>query len=1209
MAGIFKDRGDGANVGMFSSTEFDLKNLESAWSPGENQADPNNNPQPTTGSSDTSTIFQDISKRTDEEINVGMFGPAGEDVGAFQSAWDSAKIAEDAVKRIEVAAKKVSNAEAVANSIKSTQILVDRAEKNVDSDVKSFNSKVDKLNQETLPSIIRSTLNVQTAERDVTLAKQDVENIKIELQQKLLDALAAARSAADYEHSTEAIANIVRITKNEFDRASKEFIDNFLNYRGEWDPTIDAYPLPLGGDSVWDINLPTGFTTYTFDEQSWAEGDRLFWYKNNPDGKKWVHLKSGSGLIVTNLDNLYQKIDTKNVPNGYAGLDSNGKVLPKLMPALSILDINIDHNFYERNARTNLQKGDISIIKGAVIWKDSFSYKAGDIVYTPDPTHPHSISKNKFYSAKRSFNSGLTFNPDNWEITTLVPNTLHKLGKEVVYKNKLYLLKQDYTTGNFVTDPSKLPKFFEHDTYIDSGMYILQQDPSGKLGTSVNEDWVSFGSDFRVSSFNGRVGTVTPEIGDYDANDISTKAYGANLSTNVQDFLEELESKKVSKAGDKIHGKLLVTNDLDVENIRLTGLGEEKITNANNNTLLRSGGSGDATVLGNLVETTTIESLDNPEVLIGKNSIPSKIYHEGFRPSATDVDARPDTWNPSWSDVENKPETATRWPEMSEVQNIPDTAARWPTWAEITDKPSGVINQGSSDGRYLLKTGVAADSHKLGGRGSEGFVRVDTKTGTLQKGNWYKIAEGSNRCNGEFLITENTFSRYGFVRFQAGSNYGKQSYINIVASNGFGDGNGSFKYIRIVKLGGGKQCVEIFVDTSTNINTQLHKSETTQEGWLLVDPVIETVTRGALASVDLDVSTSFMSSGHMYSFGGKVYSTTNKPTAADLGFIPNTTKLFSGKYSDLIGTPAKFTPKDHTHTWGEITGKPATAIRWPKWTELAGSPATSSAQGTSTNSLIRKDYFESELAKAIVTVTNDPNVSKPGWGVIAGKPATATRWPSWKEVTGKPADIVTKTTSDFLYLPKVGKSTSTGMKIFTTNFNRQDDHLNSPISLRERGLVGNTQSDNKYAPNLNFHWGGRVSRSLLMGSDGLPYWGEYSSNGNPVVGALQLGPDYHYTDSGATIVIPNRKSQITIIDVWSKGATVHLTGTGFKAGDTVIIRNLLDTNGTTTVNEVGSGVIYLPDGSSDNTVTLTGRGTVELRIVNSTNFVVSDIYK
>ena len=63
------------------------------------------------------------------------------------------------------------------------------------------------------------------------------------------------------------------------------------------------------------------------------------------------------------------------------------------------------------------------------------------------------------------------------------------------------------------------------------------------------------------------------------------------------------------------------------------------------------------------------------------------------------------------------------------------------------------------------------------------------------------------------------------------------------------------------------------------------------------------------------------------------------------------------------------------YAWSDITDKPATATRWPSWDEVTSKP----------NSFT-------------------PSAHTHTWGDInSGVPATATRWPSWSEVTSKPA--------------------------------------------------------------------------------------------------------------------------------------------------------------------------------------------------------------
>ena len=72
-----------------------------------------------------------------------------------------------------------------------------------------------------------------------------------------------------------------------------------------------------------------------------------------------------------------------------------------------------------------------------------------------------------------------------------------------------------------------------------------------------------------------------------------------------------------------------------------------------------------------------------------------------------------------------------------------------------------------------------------------------------------------------------------------------------------------------------------------------------------------------------------------------------------------------------------------------------------------------------------------------------------------------------------------------------------GMSQFSTTLTNNEDWENSPISINERGQVGSAQSADKYAPNLNFHWAGRASKSLWLNSTGVLHFGEYSSTGIP----------------------------------------------------------------------------------------------------------------
>ena len=76
-----------------------------------------------------------------------------------------------------------------------------------------------------------------------------------------------------------------------------------------------------------------------------------------------------------------------------------------------------------------------------------------------------------------------------------------------------------------------------------------------------------------------------------------------------------------------------------------------------------------------------------------------------------------------------------------------------------------------------------------------------------------------------------------------------------------------------------------------------------------------------------------------------------------------------------------------------------------------------------------------------------------------------------------------------------------GMITVYTSLTNNDDFNNSPISIRERGKSGAGDGEDRDAPNLNFHWGARTSKSIWLKADGTFNFGEYSSTGIPAADA------------------------------------------------------------------------------------------------------------
>ncbi|AKY02254.1 tail fiber family protein [Vibrio phage vB_VorS-PVo5] len=102
----------------------------------------------------------------------------------------------------------------------------------------------------------------------------------------------------------------------------------------------------------------------------------------------------------------------------------------------------------------------------------------------------------------------------------------------------------------------------------------------------------------------------------------------------------------------------------------------------------------------------------------------------------------------------------------------------------------------------------------------------------------------------------------------------------------------------------------------------------------------------------------------------KVYTTAQKPTAADVGAHPTSWKP----------------------SWDDVQSKPAQATRWPKWGEISDKPGTM-----------------------------PPSSHTHPWSQITNIPSYATRWPNWGEIAGKPGNLLTQTTADTRYMSKNDK--------------------------------------------------------------------------------------------------------------------------------------------------------------------------------------------
>ena len=124
-------------------------------------------------------------------------------------------------------------------------------------------------------------------------------------------------------------------------------------------------------------------------------------------------------------------------------------------------------------------------------------------------------------------------------------------------------------------------------------------------------------------------------------------------------------------------------------------------------------------------------------------------------------------------------------------------------------------------------------------------------------------------------------------------------------------------------------------------------------------------------------------------------------------------------WSEVTGKPSTFTPSSHNHAWSEITGKPSTFTPSSHSHSAGDLPsASTSAKGVvqlsdSTSSTSTTLAATARAVKAAYDVGNHshpyaPSSHSHAWGDITGKPSTFTpssHTHSWSQITSKPSSF------------------------------------------------------------------------------------------------------------------------------------------------------------------------------------------------------------
>ena len=269
---------------------------------------------------------------------------------------------------------------------------------------------------------------------------------------------------------------------------------------------------------------------------------------------------------------------------------------------------------------------------------------------------------------------------------------------------------------------------------------------------------------------------------------------------------------------------------------------------------------------------------------------------------------------PSWDDVTGKPESfpvGAHAHKWDEITGKPAAALRWPTWFEVTDKPT-----------YFPPV-----TH------GHSWNEITNKPDTALR--WPTLAEVGAAPAGFGLGTEG--KSLADKSCNDAMESGFYSIYSSTTDTPYGSGP-SGSGMMVVRWGGGAGCFQLFFAYTA---ARVHVRRRYQDQW------------------------------HDWF---ELYSTSKKPTAADVGARPAN---WVPSWDDVTGKPTDYPSAEHSHAWGEITGKPAAfppATHGHAWGEVTGKPSTF-----------------------------PPAAHKHAWGELTGVPAQATRWPTFEEVTGKPA--------------------------------------------------------------------------------------------------------------------------------------------------------------------------------------------------------------
>ena len=925
-----------------------------------------------------------------EGVNVTQYGWSGEAVSGVTLIQDYLVQARDILAEVKLAEANLASVISGAQYVKSAYDYIKAAHE----DLLVKYPEVQNYYNQIVTTFNNAVIEASKASASATSASNSVKTAQGLLTQMQTIQTSVQNTYAKVVADVAAITQIKKdvIALNEEAKKLVEDLQKGQVYRGTWNPHTDAWPDFKGTNSVWDVVLNQGEASFVWNNIKWLSGDRLLYILLE---KKYQQIESGVGVLSINGKSGTVVISAGDL-NVYTKPEVDAKVNLKFDKTGGTLTGNIiGPSFIQTGAQgaggTSLTRRDFveTLLTGKI---DEIPQALNT------STDWNTLETSGFYNVYAGTGVVFTNAPASFTYGTLQVIGSGKAANTFV--TQIATARADGTT--FIR------------TRTDGAMtwtpwvkqYNENQKPNAADIKARSDTWVP-----TWDEVTGKPTSFTPTTHTHTWSQLT------GIPVQATRWPTPAEAGAVNKVGDTMTGELIVPT------LKITSAGTGIKNNANSN-IIRSGGSGQSTIVGNTSEPTYIDALDARVIVRNQTSVEYRAYHEGFKPTATDVGARPATWVPAWSDITGVP-TAM------------NPSAHKHVWADITNPPTAAQLGGLSNTGGTVTGEIIATKFKA--TDASGFTSsTDTGMGMYTNATEKRTIIGGGADTGFVVIrpkgigsaaSNTTFNTDGTITSSATGTMPThlitKGYVDTGLANQVtktGDTmTGNLQITtegRTLTLRNGTEAkygaglvsdtgsTGIFTGSSTEASPYWQKSGVTYKIYNEnLKPTPAEIGAATAAHSHSDATTSasgFMSAADKTKLNG--LSNYVHPTGDGHLHVPSTGTTSNGMvltagatagsigwkalspgdigakpaawyptWAEVTGKPATMAPSAHRHSWADLDNLPAQATRWPTWDEVTSKPTTMA-----------------------------PSAHKHPWADLTGVPTFATRWPTAAEVKARP---------------------------------------------------------------------------------------------------------------------------------------------------------------------------------------------------------------